>query len=291
MSQDRVIHALAWDDSVRVVAASMTQTVQDAVRTHGTDATASAALGRALIGARLLQASVKDTERVTLQIKGFGPIGLLVGRAEPNGDVYGSIQNPDVHLPPREDGKLDVGMAVGWVGEMVVVRETSDHADPYVGITELVSGEIGDDIANYLVNSEQIKSAVVLGVMMGPDGEVRGAGGVIVQILGGLEEEIVDVLEQRIHGLANLSELMTAGATAEDLLKHVCGDEARVIDEKSTKYHCDRGRSYYAERLAALDARSLHDLFEDDESIELTCEFTRETFTFTRSDFPEMSEA
>lgn len=291
MKKDEVIHALAWNDSVRVVAASMTQTVQDAVRIHGTDATASAALGRSLVGARLLQASVKDTERITLQVKGFGPVGLIVARAEPNGDIYGSIQNPDVHLPPREDGKLDVGMAVGWVGELVVVRETSEHSEPYVGITELVSGEIGDDIANYLVTSEQIKSAVVLGIMMGPDGEVRSAGGVIVQILGGLEDEVIDELEKRIHALENLSERMSEGATAEDLLRLVCGDEARVLDTRETKYHCDRGRSYYAERLAALDARSLVGLFEEDESIELTCEFTRETFTFTRGEFSQMPEA
>lgn len=291
MKKDQVIHALAWNDSVRVVAASMTETVQDAVRIHGTDATASAALGRALIGARLLQASVKDTERITLQVKGFGPVGLIVARAEPNGDIYGSIQNPDVHLPPREDGKLDVGMAVGWVGDLTVVRETSKHAEPYVGVTELVSGEIGDDIANYLVTSEQIKSAVVLGVMMGPDGEVRSAGGVIVQILGGIEDEVIDELEKRIHALENLSERMSEGATAEDLLQLVCGDEARILDTRATKYHCDRGRSYYAERLAALDARSLVGLFEEDDSIELTCEFTRETFTFTRGDFPQMPEA
>lgn len=291
MSADKVIHALAWNDNVRVVAASMTQSVQEAVRVHKSEATASAALGRALIGARLLQASVKDTERVTLQVRGFGPLGLLVARAEPSGNVYGSVQDPSVHLPPREDGKLDVGMAVGWVGEMTVVRETSRHADPYVGVTELVSGEIGDDIANYLLHSEQIKSAVVLGVMMGPDGEVRGAGGVIVQILGGLDEDVVAELESRVHALADISELMTEGATAEDLLERICGTEARVIDEKTAQYLCDRGRDYYGERLAALQTPALREIFEEDESIELTCEFTRELFTFQRSDFPRLAEA
>lgn len=289
MKQDHVIHALAWNDNVRVVATDMTQAVQEAVRVHGTDATASAALGRALIAARLMQATVKDTERITLQIKGFGPVGLIVARAEPNGDVYGSIQNPDVHLPPRADGKLDVGAAVGWVGELVVVRDTSANAEPYVGITELVSGEIGDDLANYLVTSEQIKSAVILGVMMGPDGEVRGAGGVIVQILGGLDDEVIDALEARIHALSNISQDVTEGATAETLLRALCGDEARVVAERPTKYYCANGREYYASRLTNLDARTLNELFEDDASIELTCEFTRQVFRFTRDEFPALA--
>lgn len=289
MREDHVIHALAWDDNVRVVAAQMTQAVQDAVRVHKTDATASAALGRSLIAARLMQATVKDTERITLQIKGFGPVGLIVARAEPNGDVYGSIQNPDVHLPPRPDGKLDVGAAVGWVGEMTVVRDTSTNAEPYVGITELVSGEIGDDLANYLVTSEQIKSAVVLGVMMGPDGEVRGAGGVIVQILGGLEDEVLEVLEARIQALSNISQDVTEGATAESLLRAICGDEARIIAERPTKYHCANGRDYYANRLNHLDGKTLAEIFEDDPTIELTCEFTRQVFCFTRDEFPALA--
>lgn len=288
---DKVIHALAWDDQVRVVAASMTETVQKAVRVHESEATASAVIGRALIGARLLQASVKDTERVTLQIRGFGPVGLVVARAEPSGDVYGSIQDPSVHLPPREDGKLDVGMAVGWVGDMTVVRDTSKHADPYVGVTELVSGEIGDDIAHYLATSEQIHSAVALGVMMGPDGEVRGAGGVLVQILGGLDDETVELLEARVKALSNISERMTDGATAEDLLQMVCGAEARVLEENPAAYRCDRDRSYYADRLATLNAAALEEIFEDDPSIELTCEFTREVYTFAREDFAALGAA
>lgn len=288
---DKVIHALAWNDQVRVVAASMTETVQKAVRVHESEATSSAVIGRALIGARLLQASVKDTERITLQIRGFGPVGLVVARAEPSGDVYGSIQDPGVHLPPREDGKLDVGMAVGWVGDMTVVRDTSKHAEPYVGVTELVSGEIGDDLAHYLATSEQINSAVALGVMMGPDGEVRGAGGILVQILGGLDDETVELLEARVKALSNISERMTEGATAEDLLHMICGDEARVLDEKPTAYHCDRDRSYYAERLASLNASALEEIFEDDPSIELTCEFTREVYTFAREDFAALSAA
>lgn len=289
MSQDQVIHALAWDERVRVIAASMTQTIREAVRVHETEATASAALGRTLIGARLMQASVKDTERITIQVKGSGPTGLIVGRAVPGGDVFGSIFNPKVHLPPRADGSLDVGNAVGPQGEMIVVRDTGRYAEPYIGVTQLVSGEIGDDLANYLLTSEQIKSAVIVGVMMGPDRQVLGAGGVLIQILGGLEDDEVARLENRVYALQNISQLMSDGASAESVINAVFGDDLRILDTKEARYHCDRGRAYYVNALGRMSAGSLREIFEDDEQIELTCEFTRETFTIRRDEFPQLS--
>lgn len=288
MSEDRVLHALAWDDNVRIVAAQMTQTVRAAAQLHGTALTSSAALGRVLMAARLMQATVKDTERVTIQFKGFGMTGLLLGRAEPDGDVYGSIQNPDADPPLRPDGRLDVGAAVGWAGEMMVVRDTSATSEPYVGVTEIVSGEIAEDLANYLVTSEQINSAVALGVMMGNEGEVLGAGGLVVQILGGLDDGVLETLEARIRELGNLSQRITEGTTAEDLIRMVAGDDARILSERPVRYHCDRGRDYYAARLRGLDVRSLVELFAEDDSIELRCEFTQQTHVFLRSEFLEL---
>lgn len=289
MKQDQVVHALAWNERVRVIAASMTQTVQHAVKIHQTEATASAAFGRTLMGARLLQASVKDTERITIQVKGDGPTGLIVARSLPGGDVYGSIQNPHVHLPPRPDNHLDVGGAVGRNGELVVVRDTGRYAEPYLGITNLVSGEIGDDIANYLLSSEQIKSAVILGVMMGPEGKVLGAGGVLIQILGGLEESELDKLENRVFALQNISERMADGDDPTSLLQALFADDLRILDSKPVQYHCDRGRAYYAQALGNMNETSIQEIFEDEDSIELTCEFTRETYVFERSEFPNLS--
>ena len=285
MSEDRVLHALAWGDNVRIVAADMTQTVRDAVRIHGTALTSSVALGRLLMAARLMQATVKDTERVTIQFKGFGLTGLMLGRAEPSGDVYGSIQNPEADPPLRENGKLDVGAAVGWAGEMMVVRDTSETAEPYVGVTEIVSGEISEDLAHYLVTSEQIHSAVALGVQMSDEGEVVSAGGVVVQIVGGVDDEIVDELEQRMKSLGNLSQRLSEGADAEALIRLVAGDEARILSSRPVRYFCDRQRDYYRQRLAGLDVRSLVELFDGDDEIELRCEFTRETYRFRRDEF------
>lgn len=285
MSEDRVLHALAWDDNVRIVAADMTQTVRDAVEIHGTALTSSAALGRVLMAARLMQATVKDTERVTLQFKGFGQTGLLLGRAEPTGDVYGSIQNPEADPPMLENGKLDVGAAVGWAGEMMVVRDTSEGAEPYVGVTEIVSGEISEDLAHYLVTSEQINSAVALGVNFDPEGKVLAAGGIIVQILGGVDEETVALLEERIRTLSNLSQRLSEGASAETLIQLVGGEDARILSERPVRYFCDRSRDYYLQRLQRLDSNTLIELFESDETIELRCEFTRETYHFRRDEF------
>ncbi len=291
MSEDKVIHGLAWDDRVRVIAASMTNSVQEAVRIHQTDATASAALGRSLIGARLLQASVKDTERITLQIKGSGPVGLIVARALPTGEVYGSIHNPKVHLPPREDGHLNVGAAVGTSGEIIVVRDTGKYAEPYTGVTEILSGEIGDDLANYLLVSEQIPSAVLVGVMMGPDGHVFGAGGILVQLLGGLKDEEVEALEHRIMALQNVSERLREGADAQDLMALIGGDDVRILEEKNARYHCDRDRTYYAEALGRMNAATIDEIFGADAEVQLTCEFTQQVYTFQRNAFPASEES
>lgn len=285
MSNDRVLHALAWGDNVRIVAAQMTDTVREAVRVHGTALTSSAAIGRVLMAARLMQATVKDTERVTIQFKGFGQTGLLLGRAEPDGDVYGSIQHPDADPPMLENGKLDVGAAVGWAGEMMVVRDTNSNAEPYIGVTEIVSGEISEDLAHYLVTSEQINSAVALGVNFDPEGNVAAAGGIIVQILGGVDDETITLLEDRLKSLTNLSQRLSEGMNAEELIRMVGGSDARILNSRPVRYFCDRDRHYYFERLQRLDTKTLIELFDTDEEIELRCEFTRETYKFRREDF------
>lgn len=285
VEKDQVVHALGFDDRVRVIVARMSETVQHAVRVHQTHATASAALGRALIAARMMRATLKSDERVTLQLRGNGPVGLVLTRAEAEGDVYGSIQQPEVHLPPRSDGKLDVGGAIGSQGTLTVVRDRPGY-DPYVGTTELVSGEVGEDVAHYLLTSEQIGSAVGAGVLMGPDGEVRGAGGFLVQILGGLDDDSITQLEGAIARIGQISRVFEAGATAGELLKELCGSDYRELASEPVRYHAPHDREYYLSRLRALDHAAMQELFEGDASIELTCEFTRQTWRFSRDEFP-----
>lgn len=284
---DKVLHALAFDDRARIIATSARDTVQTAVRTHDAEATAGAAFGRSLIAARLLQASVKKHERVTLQIQGGGPLGLLLARALPSGDVYGTVGSPHVHLPPRPDGKLDVGRAVGTDGYLMVSRDTG-NGKPYSGTTELVSGEIGDDIAHYLATSEQIRSATGMGVLMGPDGEVRSAGGFLVQVLGGLTDEELTQLELRIITLSDISRDLEDGIEAEGILERLTDGNHRVIAEAPIRYHCPNDREYYRDRLLSLGREDVADIFESDEQISLTCEYTKNVYEFRRDEFADL---
>jgi molecular chaperone Hsp33 len=170
---------------------------------------------------------------------------------------------------------------------MMVTRD-SEKTKPYSGTTELVSGEIGEDLAHYLATSEQIRSALGLGVLMGPEGQVRGAGGFLLQILGGLSDEELTQLELRIETLNELSRDLEEGMTSEEVLERLTDGDYRVIAESSVRYHCPNGRDYYRDRLLSLGKEDLTDIFKQDESISLTCEYTKKTYEFDRSEFADV---
>ncbi|MBU6161354.1 MAG: Hsp33 family molecular chaperone HslO [Myxococcales bacterium] len=278
---NRIVHALAFDDQVRMIACTSTGIVAEAARVHDTSPVATTALGRLLTGALLLGATHKNATRLTLQLQGKGPAGLLLARAGADGSVYGTISNPQVEVPLRDDGKLDVGGAVGRSGILQVVRDLG-FGEPYVGATALVSGEIGDDLAQYLYDSEQIASAFGVGVNVTSQG-VTGAGGFLVQILGGLDEHAVWEVEHRLRSITHLSQDIEDGMTAYDLLWRLAGDH-RVLEEREPRYFCPHDRDYYRRRIAELGRATVQELFLDRDTIEVTCEFTRQTWTFDRAD-------
>jgi molecular chaperone Hsp33 len=278
---DQLLHALAFDDQVRVLACTTSQTVAEATRLLDPSPLGAAVLGRLLTGAALLAATHKQLQRLTLQLQGRGPAGLVLARAAPDGSVYGTLGQPRLDLPLDARGRLDVAAAVGREGLLQVVRDHG-RGEPWVGVVEITSGEIGEDLAWYLLRSEQIHSAVGLGVSLNRDGIV-GAGGFLVQILGGVSEDVLDELAMAIHETQRMSAEIGAGATARDLLEHICPG-ARVLEERPLRYHCPHDRHYYQQRLVSLGEATLQDLFREQPSIEVRCEFTGHTYLFQRED-------
>lgn len=279
---DSLVRALAFGENVRIVVAVTTELVGEAMRVHDTGPVAAAALGRLLTATLLLGASAKADERLTLQAQGGGPLGLVLARTAGTGRVYGTVANPHADLPARPDGKLDVGGGVGTDGNLVVVRDLG-FGEPYVGMVPLATGEIGDDVAQYLSQSEQLLSAVGVGVRLATDARCLGAGGFLVQVLGGCTDEEFDAVEARISTLRELSATIEAGATAEDLLAMLAPD-ARVLETIGVGYDCPLDRDYYAKRLQGLGVHPLEDLFSTHDELEVVCEFSRRAYVFRREE-------
>jgi molecular chaperone Hsp33 len=278
---DALVHALAFDDKVRIITATTSDLVRQAVTIHDCGPSAAAALGRMLTGALLMSATHKNLTRLTVQIQGGGSAGMVLARSDASGQVYGTIANPHAEAGFNEDGRLNVAGIVGTEGTLQVVRDLGFGA-PYVGNTEIVSGEIGDDLANYLAISEQIQSAFGVGEVMGPDGVV-GSGGFLIQLLGGLNEDETTELGVRLGELSSLSFHVESGASAEDLVALISPD-ARVLTRHEPRYFCPHDREYYRVRLLSLGEKAVNSLFGDDDRIEMRCEFTREVYQFRRDD-------
>ena len=284
---DQLLHALAFDDTVRVVAAVSTDIVREAQSTHDTSPTATSALGRLLTATALIAATTKDDAQVEVRIDGGGPAGVLLARATSDGDVYGTLQEPHATAPVNDAGKLDVGAIVGTQGLLTVTR-VLPHGDPYVGAVPLATGEIGDDIAHYYLQSEQVQSAIGVGVLCTADRGVSGAGGFLLQILGGASEEVLDELEARLATIRGLSREIDGGLGARELLERLVGDDNRVLAERDLRLHCPFDREHYRARVAGLGLEGLNAAFGELAEIEVICEFSRRAYIFARGDFPDV---
>ena len=277
--KDTIAHATAEGGRIRAIAVVCTALVESARRRHGTFPVATAALGRAMMGAALLAAaSLKAPDRLTLRLLGDGPIGAVIADADAEGGVRGYVQNPHVALPIKANGKLDVGRAVGQ-GNIVLSRSMGD-AQPYTTTAPLVSGEIGDDIASYLLTSEQVPSAVALGVLLRRTGTVQSAGGLLLQVLPG-GEEFAQELAERVEALGPISSRAVHVAGSDGLLHDLLQgfSDVRVAppDPLSLRCTCSRGRA--SRSLLLLGPEALGELI-DDGSAELRCHFCGRTYRY-----------
>jgi molecular chaperone Hsp33 len=288
---DKLIRATAAGGGIRAVGAITTRLTEEARSRHRLSYVSTAALGRAMTAGLLLASSMKTEEsRVNLRFKGNGPMGGLLVDAGANGTVRGYVHNPDVELPPNALGKLDVGGAVGSQGYLYVVRDVG-YGYPYSSTVELVSGEIGDDVANYLVSSEQTPSALMVGVFVGAKG-VDAAGGLLIQVLpkAARDEKLVTLLEERVGSLKGFTPLLQAGKTLPDILEQLLGDlELEILPEvQMLNFHCGCSTERMLGALKMLGTAELEDMILKDRGAEVTCDFCGEVYQVTEDGLSQL---
>jgi len=280
---DCLVRVTAADKTLRGLAVSTTTLVDQVRVRHQTAPTASAALGRTLTAGLLLGSMLKEEETLSLQFIGDGPLRGIFVDANAKGDTRGFVYNPRTHLPLRR-GKLDVGGAIG-TGTLTVIRTQPWGKEPYRSILPIVSGEIGADIAHYLLTSEQIPSAVSLGVFVHPDESIGAAGGFIVQVMPGANDDIVAELESRIAQTKPVSQMVREGASPQDILGHILeGFGPVTVDTMPVRFSCRCSRNRVLGTLVALGKEEIEDLLATEGEAIVTCEFCGERYTIGREE-------
>lgn len=283
--KDYALIATAYNHSVRIYIANSCDLVEEARRIHETLPTASAAFGRFLTVSALFGLMYKENERLTLQIKGDGPINSMLVETNGNGEVRGDIFNPRVYILDEKSGKLDVGSAVGK--GLLHVTKDLHLKNAFTSSTKLVSGEIAEDFAHYFVSSEQTPSAVSLGVLVNTDGTIRHSGGFIVQLLPGASDDVITRLENNINDAGPISRWLDEGKTIEEMLSKISDNTEIILNKVPLKYHCHCSRDGFSRSLSALDNETMDDLIADG-GIEVVCHFCKKKYQFTKKELEEI---
>lgn len=287
---DYIVRATAADSQIRAFAATTKDIVEYARKAHSTSPVATAALGRLLTGGAMMGVMMKgDKDVLTLQIKCSGPIGGITVTADSKGNVKGYVNNPQVMLPANEKGKLDVGKAVD-LGVLSVIKDLG-LKEPYVGQTELKTGEIAEDLTYYFASSEQVPSAVGLGVLMEKDNTVCQAGGFIIQLMPFASEEVVSQLEKNLAEVSSVTELMDQGYTPEMILEKLLGNLGLEINEKTeTKFYCNCDKVRVGKVLISLGEKELQSMIDEGKDVELNCHFCNTNYVFNVEELKELLE-
>lgn len=285
---DYLVRATAADHGIRAFAATTKDLVEFARQAHQTSPVATAALGRLMTAGVIMGSTMKGEEDlITLQIKGDGPIQGIVVTADSHGGVKGYVYNPEVLLHANAKGKLDVAGAVGK-GELRVIRDTG-MKDPYVGTIELVSGEIAEDITYYFAVSEQIPSAVALGVLMDRQNFVKQAGGLMIQLMPFASDELVEKLEAKLAQMNSLTSMLDQGMTPEQILEFVLGDLGlEIMDTMPLEFSCNCSRERVEKAVLSTGAKELQDMIEEGKPIQVNCHFCEKTYEFSVEDLQKM---
>lgn len=286
---DYLIKAIAYDGKVRAYAARTTDMVNEAQRRHDTWPTASAAIGRTMTASLMLGAMLKGEDKLTVKIEGGGPIGAIVADANAKGEVRAYVSNPHVHFGLNEQGKLDVRRAVGTDGTLSVVKDLGLR-DYFTGQVEIVSGELGDDFTYYLVSSEQVPSSVGVGVLVNPDNTILAAGGFIIQLLPGTDEETISTIEKQLSQIEPISKLIQKGLTPEEILEEVLGQKPDVLETMPVKFHCSCSKDRFETAILGLGKKEIQDMIEEDGKAEAVCHFCNEKYLFTKEELEELRD-
>lgn len=278
---DYIVRAMAADQQIRAFAVTSGELVEKAREAHNTSPVATAALGRLLSAGTMMGVMMKGEKDVlTLQMKGSGPLGGITVTADSKGNVKGYADHPEVMLPPNEKGKLDVGGAIG-VGILTVIKDMG-LKEPYNGSVELKTGEIGDDLTYYFATSEQIPSAVGLGVLMNRDNTVRQAGGFIIQLMPFIDEKIVDRLEEKLAGVTSVTSMLDKGYTPEMILEELLGEFGlEITDTMPAGFYCNCDKKRVEKALIGVGRANLNEMVQDGKTIEVNCHFCNSKYEFT----------
>lgn len=286
--KDYIVRATAAEGQVRAFACTTRDSAEWASRKHRLSPVASAALGRLMAGGAMMGIMMKgDKNLLTLQVRGDGPLEGITVTADSHGNVKGYVGNPDVDIPLKSKGKLDVGGAVGN-GMLRVIKDLG-LKEPYVGQIDLQTGEIAEDLTYYFAVSEQTPSVVGLGVLVDTDNSVRQAGGFIIQLMPGAKEEVICKIEEKLGTLSSVTSMLEDGMTPEQMLEQILGDQGLEINEKiDTQFYCNCSKERVAKALISIGKEELEEMINEGNSIMLNCHFCNTNYTFTVDELEEL---
>ena len=286
---DQIVRAVSADGFVKISAITARDMVERARVIHDLSPTACAALGRALCGASMLGELMKEADAsLTIRVNGGGPAGSVIAVSDSEGNARGYVQNPQADLPTRADGKLDVGGLVGRDGMLTVSRDIG-LKEPYVGSVELVSGEIAEDLAQYMVESEQIPSAVGLGVLIDTDKSVKAAGGFIVQLMPGAPENLIEKLETNILFMDQLTTVLSEDGVDAVISQVLFSLDPREAERHGVEYRCTCSRERVAEALRSVGEAELRSMAAEGRDAEVSCQFCDKVYRFTPEDLTALA--
>lgn len=287
---DYIVRATAAGDSIRAFCATTKDLVETARQNHNTSPVVTAALGRLLTAGAMMGSMLKaDDDLLTLQLRGAGPMKGVTVTADAKANVKGYPTIPDVVLPANDKGKLDVSGAIG-VGILSVIKDLG-LKDPYVGQVELISGEIAEDLTYYFATSEQVPSAVALGVLMNKDNTVKQAGGFIIQVLPGADDSALDALEATLRNLPSITTLLDEGNTPEQILDIVLeGLDVNILDKIPTQFKCNCDKKRVEKVIISLGKEELNKLIEDNEPVEVKCQFCNKAYEFSPEELKKLKK-
>ncbi|WP_274308737.1 Hsp33 family molecular chaperone HslO [Solibacillus daqui] len=282
--KDYLVRAIAFDGQVRAFATKTTETVSEAQHRHNTWPVVSAALGRSMTAAVMMGAMLKGEDKITVKIEGNGPIGPMVIDADAKGDVRGFVTNPHVHFDLNEHGKLDVRAGVGSEGTLTVVKDLGLR-DMFSGQTPIVSGEVAEDFTYYFASSEQVPSSVGLGVLVNPDNTILAAGGFIVQLMPGCEDETINEIEKRLSSIEPVSKMIEKGYSPEQILTAVLGEgNVQILSTLPVQFQCQCSKERFGAAIIGLGVNEIQEMIDEDGGAEAQCHFCLEKYHFDQKE-------
>ena len=285
---DYILRATAANDQIRAFVCDTKELVEEARNKHGLSKVCTAALGRLLTGGAMMGIMMKgDNDVLTLQMKGDGPIGSVTVTADSKGNVKGYVGNPEIELPPNYAGKLDVGAAIGY-GTLTVIKDLG-LKEPYASTVPLGTSEVAEDLTYYFASSEQVPSAVALGVLVDKDGSVKQAGGFILQVMPFAEEKTISFLEEKISNTPSVTAMFEKGMSAEDILEFLLGDLGINITKKvPTQFKCNCSRERVFKVFASLPKKDLTEIISEGKDVEVKCHFCNTAYSYSTDEISKI---